>query len=470
MTTRRKKASGKQRQSERGRARRRQPEIPGLISAEREAEDLLAELDRAIAADPELAAAVAEAEADPERSDATWLLSTIAVSERCQSIVAAGLADELEHFGIVEDRLDETAAYVCRVMEDRFPDLSIPPHSRWRHFVVDGRDLWQELEAGLDDPDEIARIRFDLAVTSVLLDAGAGSDWRYRHAPTGVACGRSEGLALASFEAFRSGLFSSDRDRPLMADAAGLKALTTAKLAAAFQVDDHNPLPGIAQRTELLRRLGSAMEAACPADSGYPPRPAALFEALLDLSLDGEADMLSIITLLQMWLGEMWGERERLGGTNLGDTWRHPRAGGEGPGAGLVPFHKLVQWIAYSLVEPLEAAGLTVVGTELLTPLAEYRNGGLLIDCGVIAPRHQWVTGTVHKPGDEVVVEWRALTVALIAVLAEAIRDRYGVDETELPLAAILEGGTWWAGRMIAADKRPGGGPPIAVASDGTVF
>ena len=43
----------------------------------------------------------------------------------------------------------------------------------------------------------------------------------------------------------------------------------------------------------------------------------------------------------------------------------------------------------------------------------------------------------------------------------------YGVT---LPLAKILEGGTWTAGRAIAREKRPDGTPPINVTSDGTVF
>ena len=64
----------------------------------------------------------------------------------------------------------------------------------------------------------------------------------------------------------------------------------------------------------------------------------------------------------------------------------------------------------------------------------------------------------------------RAAREELIAMLAEEIRGRLGVDEDELPLASVLEGGTWWAGRRIAAEKRPGGGPPIRVVSDGTVF
>jgi len=68
------------------------------------------------------------------------------------------------------------------------------------------------------------------------------------------------------------------------------------------------------------------------------------------------------------------------------------------------------------------------------------------------------------------IVEWRALTVALLDQIAVLIRERRGLTIDEFPLARVLEGGTWAAGRLLARDKRPDASPPIAVVSDGTVF
>jgi hypothetical protein len=67
-------------------------------------------------------------------------------------------------------------------------------------------------------------------------------------------------------------------------------------------------------------------------------------------------------------------------------------------------------------------------------------------------------------------VEWRALTVALLDRLAERIRARLNRDARSLPLASLLEGGTWAAGRAAAYERRADGSPPIKVISDGTVF
>jgi hypothetical protein len=177
----------------------------------------------------------------------------------------------------------------------------------------------------------------------------------------------------------------------------------------------------------------------------------------------------AILAAVLEGFAEIWPGRIELSGVNLGDVGRHPAAGGDGPTAGLVPFHKLSQWLAYSLIEPLQDAGIAVSGLDELTALAEYRNGGLLIDLGVLVPKHA-VLAEPHAGSSEVVVEWRALTVALVDRLAERIRAKLGMSAAELPLASILEGGTWSAGRRIAAELRPGGGPPLQVISDGTLF
>jgi hypothetical protein len=44
------------------------------------------------------------------------------------------------------------------------------------------------------------------------------------------------------------------------------------------------------------------------------------------------------------------------------------------------------------------------------------------------------------------------------------------MDAARLPLASVLEGGSWAAGRAIAFSRRADGSPPIKVVSDGTVF
>ena len=393
------------------------------------------------------------------------------VRERCANILATGLGGGLAHFRVDLDRLPDVAAFVAAVTRRRYPELAIPYHSRWRHLDAGGVSRTAMLRAALADvsPDERARIRIDLVVTSVLLDAGAGEAWRFHEEQTGQAFARSEGLAVASFHMFEAGLFSGDRANPRRADADALVRLDQRRMARAFQSSPTNPLAGLDGRVQLLKRLGRAMNAAPQFFGSEYPRIGNLVDALRARAKRGRIDAAVMLEVVLEALEEIWPPRLELEGSNLGDTWRHPAAGGRGPSSGLVPFHKLSQWLTYSLIEPLEDAGLAVAGLEELTGLAEYRNGGLFVDLGVLVPRHGDVTTATHPPDSEVIVEWRALTVALLDRLVPLVAARLGVAPGELPLIRVLEGGTWAAGRELA-DRRRGGAPPIRVASDGTLF
>jgi len=401
-----------------------------------------------------------------------WLRSSEAIRERCGLIHAAAEADRLEHFALVPERLEPTADYVLDTIRAAYPTLEIPYHARWRHFAVGGRDRWAAMlkGAGLRNRAETARVGFDLVVTSVLLDAGAGERWRYLEPASGRTFARSEGLAVASFGLFAAGAFSSDPAHPSRADAAALRSLPEEILARGFQVTADNPLVGLEGRLDLMRRLGQALEAEPRLFGADAPRPGGLFDYLAGQAGGGELPAGAILAAVLRGFAPIWPGRLSLGGANLGDVWRHPAVHADDLTDGLVPFHKLSQWLTYSLVEPLAAAGIRVTGLDALTGLPEYRNGGLMIDCGLLRPKHDAVLGQAHRPEDVVVVEWRALTVVLLDRLAAVIRECLGLDQAALPLAKVLEGGTWSAGRRIAAETRPGGPPPIRLESDGTVF
>ncbi len=394
---------------------------------------------------------------------ASVLRNPATIRTRAHNILAAVRAGNSPHFRIRDDLMAATARTVAEVTRQRYPTLAIPVHARWRHFEAGGMDRLPRLAEALKDADraERARAEIDLTVVSVLLDAGAGPDWQYREAYTGIALGRSEGLGLATFHAFIAGWFSSDINWPLRADAGGLLRLDAPALSAIFQASANNPLVGLSGRAALMQRLGTAL--------GDLDRPGAMFDALCAGGRNTSVAAADILGFLLEHFSSIWPSNNMVGDVAVGDCWPHPHAGGSGPTAGWMPFHKLSQWLSYSLIEPFERAGIRVTGLDALTALPEYRNGGLLLDAGVIEPRSAGLLSESLRAGDEAIVEWRALTVALIDELAPMIRAQLGKRDDELPLAALLEGGTWAAGRALAAQRR-GGLPPLNIVSDGTVF
>jgi hypothetical protein len=136
--------------------------------------------------------------------------------------------------------------------------------------------------------------------------------------------------------------------------------------------------------------------------------------------------------------------------------------------------------------------GVVFVGSELLTGLPEYRNGGLFIDTGLLTLKdddykrgiQNYHSNAMQKGqpkvevvplfnvDDDVIVEWRAVTVGLLDELLLEVNKMLGLSgERRLSLAQMLSAGTWKGGRELAEVSRPNTKePPIMILSDGTVF
>lgn len=392
------------------------------------------------------------------------LLSPVAIRDRAAKIFALTKNGDTS-FEYHHDKLEPVVDYVISVIKKNYPDLKIPFHSRWGHFRAGKVDRVSQLNKRIEKFDalERARIKLDLVITSVLLDAGAGAKWRYTEKETDGVYSRSEGLGVASFHMFMHEVFSSDR-KSLRADSVGLSKVTENDLREAFQVSEENPLVGVEGRVALLKNLGKAVENKEMFKDGRPGN-------IVDYLMSRHGNKIPATALLRAVLdgfGPIWPGRLSADGKNLGDVWTYPKLGESA--SGLVPFHKLSQWMTYSLIEPINEAGCEVTGVHELTGLAEYRNGGLMIDSGLISLRDPAHANEKWKPDSQLIIEWRALTVHLLDEIGSRVRNKLGFTPEQFPLAKVLEGGTWWAGRFLAQEKRLTGDPPLSIDSDGTVF
>lgn len=145
------------------------------------------------------------------------------------------------------------------------------------------------------------------------------------------------------------------------------------------------------------------------------------------------------------------------------------------------PFHKLTQWLAYSLSVPFsKLLNRRWQNMELGTGLPEYRNGGLFVDLKVLRLKESTLCQGQTASGQElplfdatsdVIVEWRAMTVALLDRLHGLIDEHYKPRGVSLSMAQVLEAGTWKSGRELAKLLRPGTlSSPILIEGDGTLF
>lgn len=320
------------------------------------------------------------------------------------------------YFILNEDLIEDTALYVLDVIQDNYPDLDIPLHSAWGHFNVGGLHRIAALDDKVSSADKLekARLKLDLVITSVLIDAGASSSGTY----------------LSSLQMFDQGLFSND-GRPFRVD--GEKLLELKDL-------------------ELLKKLGRVcVENKTIFKDG---RPGNILDYLIEkngMKLNAE-DLLKAVFL---GFGEVIPE----------DSWQHSALGERGSFDTLVPFHKLSQWLAYSMVSPISSSGVELWAIEELTGLADERNGGLFIDQKVIELKDKELYKIEHALESELIVEWRALTIQLLERVGEHIQKALGKKAYEFPLGRVLEGGTYSAGKRIAQEFRSAGAPPLRVKS-----
>lgn len=406
-------------------------------------------------------------------ADASTLLSSSAVRSAAHRMLEDGLAGKLDHWTVDPDQLPKVARFVAQLTRENYPTLKVPFHSRWRHFESGGRARWQDVvgHRNWKKAADQARAAFDLAIVSVLLDAGSGGRWSFTEPGTARSFASSEGLGVASFHLVGHGALSSDLSDPWRVDAERLIRFTKGDLEEAFQVSGTNPLVGVEGRVILLNQLGEACQARPSIfASEDTARPGGLADSLACAS-SGKIAAPDILRALLDNLGTIWPSRLTVGGVPLGDTWLYERWKRPAePLSDLVPFHKLSQWLTYSLIEPLIARGLDVTQLDELTGLAEYRNGGLFIDMDVLRLREAAQAERLHDVASPLIVEWRALTIALLDRLVPLVRQELGVGPEQFPIASMLEGGSWAAGRRIARARRPDGSPPLKIRSDGTTF
>lgn len=399
-----------------------------------------------------------------DTEDFHFIASPFSVRDRSRKIYDLALSGRT-HFKVNKEKIPDCARFVLNLIKENYPTLEIPFHSRWEHFRVGGIDRVGQLNQLLKTLSAIdqAKAKFDLVIVSVLLDAGAGAKWSYKNTYT-----RSEGLAVASLDMFLKGLFSSNPANPLQVDAAGLERLKIEDLSQGFQISQDNPMTGLEGRFELLKKLGQSLVAKTEFFGAHNARPGNLVDRFHAMAKGQTLGADKILSTLLLSLESMWPQRLVINNINFGDAWIYKNLGPD-TFSQIVCFHKLSQWLSYSLVEPLTESGLTITHVNRLTGLPEYRNGGLFLDKGVIELRDPTMASKVWPPHSDFIVEWRALTVTLLDEIAQVLRKELKMTDDSLPLGKVLQGGTWLAGRKTAAELRKGL-PPFNIESDGTVF
>ncbi|KAG2213737.1 hypothetical protein INT46_009885, partial [Mucor plumbeus] len=414
-----------------------------------------------------------------------FLLSLSSVRERCFKVQEAATRNRLKHFDVDQSKLDEMVQFVVSIIKRDYDSPSdIPMYSRWRHFDIGGRprlnNLLQTWSSLGQDTLEQTRKLIDILVIAVLMDMKPCQTWTYTEKSTGRVFRRKDGIAVAVLELFVGGTFSSDPTQPHRVDSEALTNLSLQTLRDGLQFTETNSFVGVDERFEVLNHLGLVLKNRNDYFGNKVQRPGNLMDYLLEHPTTIKTKKGPLISIETLWpvaqeMGEIWASEDNIGGTpGLGDVW--PCSAISNDDNNLVSFHKLSQWLVYSMIEPMEKLlGATIEGTDLLTPLPDYCNGGFLIDIGFLTlkpidyergiknyhansllPYQPKVeVAPMFDMSDPVVTEWRALTVAYLDLIADRVRQSFKLSKKLLSLSQLIQGGTWSAGRELAEISRP---------------
>ncbi len=376
------------------------------------------------------------------------------------------LRDSLSHFSLDGRKLDELVGDVVTRADLR----TAPLHTQWRNFDFGGVERISQLDSQLSnqlaDPIDRAKSRLDLLFLNEALETGGNGSWRYFDSVSGHFISRTEGLATATLRLFQNGFFSSDTHQPCRVDAQRLRAISAEEFRCALQISADNPIAGgVESRLDRLSLFAFYLEAHREFQVDSSVRPGNILNAFSPTGAQPIEPLFSFLaqSLTHIWPGNIHE------GKALGDAWRHSALDDDATVKGIVPIHRITQWLHYAIEPVMREFCQGTLQTETLTGLPGYRNSGLLIDRGVLVARDAELAKRTLHLGDEPIVELRALTIGAMDHVLKQVREAASMDSASLPMAK-LNGIFWRAGREIAAAVRPDGSPPFKVMDQGVPF
>lgn len=369
------------------------------------------------------------------------------VRERAWMLLAAAERGQSDHFQPSAEAVDTVAVALAGQIRETCGEAP-PPLA----------NLWQRLESG--QPAALERLAESLrrqpGGEDGLTRARSGADLvvLYRVlAPGGMA---ADAPALAALvDHLAAGGWSAREPAAPRLDAPGLRRLLAGDA-------DRPPPPALAelladasvrQRLDLLARGLEQM----PELFGVEGRFGELLDRLLP-EIGATVTAQQLIDQLAPLIDPIVSSTVRIGGRNAGDVWRHPLAWAEDRSREIVPFHALLVALAVDLVAPLEEAGGKLADLDQLPVPADRTLAGGVLRLGLVRPRHAAIGRLRHPPGSDIVVEIRALSLALAERLVDRLRAELGRTVHDLPVVRIVE-----PLAQLAAEWRDQPGPGIAI-------
>lgn len=357
------------------------------------------------------------------------------IRERAWMLLAAAEREQSDHFQPSPEAVGAVAVALAELIRAA-PQGETPPAAERAPLLA---NLWHGLR--LDQPTALEALATALAGGDGLAHARSGADLAVLHRVIEPAGLPSKGPLLDALVTFfaAGGCTAKTPGAPAL-DAPGLRRI----LAGDGGIEPPEALLKLLaepERRERLRLLASGLEQA-PELFGAEGRFGLVLDRLVAMASGTNGgrriDAQQVVDLLAPLIDPITASTVRLGGRLAGDVWRHPLAWAGDRSRELVPFHAVLLALLLDLVEPLQEAELGLSGIEHVPVPADRALAALMLRLGLVRPRHAAIARLRHPPGSDIVVELRALSVALADRLADRLRAELGRTAHDLPVAGIV--------------------------------
>ena len=343
----------------------------------------------------------------------TMLRLPAAVRDRCWMLLAGVELGKSPLYELNGPGLTAVTVAVADLVRRKHANLVPPLDTCWLTLRRQAPDDLEKLADALQAADAVERARsgFDLALLDTTVSPSGGS-----------------GSVTELMRAYAEGSFSADPDKPLRLDPKGLNQWLD---SAPGWIDE---VPCAVTR---LKRLAGCLNGDEGTGEALPFR--GLLNRLIARANNGTLSALQLLDSVHPLALCLHSEGAKLGGTSLGDVWRHPAIRTGDKTRELLPFHAFAQRLSLSFVEPLAEAGITVTELGQLTAPATHQICSDFLTLGVIRCRHTAIGRLAHPTSSDIVVELRALSVALADRLADHLCAELRITTTDLPVVRILD-------------------------------
>lgn len=364
------------------------------------------------------------------------------VRSRCNELfghIANGKSAMIQVNGLA---VNKVAKQIARSMSCSIEHSTVYRFNGVNKLKVSNRLIVGDYLDTIREPLKRLRTHLEIATLFSLLNISRTGNWTYEDKLSGEKFTGAEGVALAFFRAYQTGVFGGTHDGIANVNYKAIRKIDRKAFADILQLSPSNRLDAANGRFSLLGRLGEAMEKhrevfEIDGDSSL----GLLADFCISISSYRKLPVNSVFKIVLYAFQNVWTGKHIMGSYNLGDTEDYFSMNKVQAVNYLIPFHSSAQNLCYSYISAFEKFGIRITELNDLSPVVAGKLIKLLFEQGVITWKPRSFPSIKYNHHATVAVEMRACASVIYEMIATDVRMLLKQSRSQLPINKIVEQG-----------------------------